>query len=67
MSKAHMPPVPPAGRSDKGPGGEARENPAADEKAKASGAGAKDGNTAQQGRAGNVAQNTTHDGHQQDR
>ena len=35
MSKAHMPPVPPAGRSDKGPGGDAREDPAAAETAKA--------------------------------
>ena len=67
MSKAHMPPVPPANRSPKGPGGDAREDPAADEKAEARGASAKDGNTAQQGRAGNIAQNTTNDGHQQDR
>ena len=61
-----MPPVPPANRSDKGPGGGARENPSADEKKEARGGG-KDGNTAEQGRAGNVAQNTSHQGHQQDR
>ena len=66
MSKAHMPPVPPAGRSDKGPGGDAREDPAAAETAKAR-PGAKDGNAAEQGGSGNVAQNTTNDGHQQDR
>ena len=66
MSKAHMPPVPPANRSDKGPGGDARANPDAAENAEARGGG-KDGNTAEQGRAGNVAQNTSHQGHQQDR
>jgi len=66
MSKAHMPPVPPANRSPKGPGSDAREDPAADQNAEARGGG-KGGNTAEQGRAGNVAQNTTHQGHQQDR
>ena len=66
MSKAHMPPVPPANRSDKGPGGDDQVDPAAAERAEAKGGG-KDGNTAEQGRAGNVAQNTHHQGHQQDR
>ena len=66
MSKAHMPPVPPANRSDKGPGGSDRVDPAAAENREARG-GDKDGNTAEQGRAGNSAQNTTHQGHQQDR
>ena len=66
MSKAHMPPVPPANRSDKGPGGDDRVDPAAAENAEARGGG-KGGNTAEQGRAGNIAQNTTNDGHQQDR
>ena len=61
-----MPPVPPADRSNKGPGGEARENPAAEESAEAR-AGGKDGNTGEQGRAGNIKQNTSHQGHQQDR
>lgn len=66
MSKAHMPPVPPANRSDKGPGGDARVDPAAAETKEAKGVG-KGGNTAEQGQAGNSAQNTTHQGHQQDR
>lgn len=66
MSKAHMPPVPPANRSDKGPGGDDRVDPAAAENAEARGGG-KGGNAAEQGRAGNIAQNTTNDGHQQDR
>ena len=55
------PPVPPAGRSDKGPGG-ASEAP----KDTAKGADAP-GNTAQQGQQGNTKQNTTHQGLQQDR
>jgi hypothetical protein len=55
------PPVPPANRSDKGPGdapnvpkdaGPGRQAPE---------------NLAEQGRQGNVKQNTTHQGHQQDR
>lgn len=66
MSKAHMPPVPPANRSDKGPGGDAREDAAADERTEAR-PGAKGGNADQQGRSGNLRQNTTNDGHQQDR
>jgi hypothetical protein len=66
MSKAHMPPVPPANRSDKGPGGDGRADPAAAENREARGGG-KDGNTAEQGRAGNTKQNTTHQGLQQDR
>lgn len=66
MSKAHLPPVPPANRSDKGPGGDAQVDPAAAETAEARPAG-KGGNAAEQGSSGNVAQNTTNDGHQQDR
>ena len=66
MSKAHMPPVPPANRSDKGPGGDARVDPSTAENRGAQGGG-KGGNTAEQGQAGNSAQNTTHQGHQQDR
>ncbi|HYH37018.1 MAG TPA: hypothetical protein VD860_02260 [Azospirillum sp.] len=58
----HMPPVPPAGRSDKGPGsspdaptdtgGHNREVP---------------DNVDNQNRQGNIKQNTTHQGYQQDR
>lgn len=57
MSK--MPPVPPEQRSDKGPGSDPKIN--------------KDDaipgreNFEQQGRHGNVKQNTTNQGHQQDR
>jgi hypothetical protein len=57
----HPPPVPPAGRTDKAPadavpdadqGGPNRAVPA---------------NVDQQDRQGNIKQNTTHQGHQQDR
>ena len=58
------PPVPPAGRSDKGPGGSAHEgNPVAD----VSGVGRAPANLREQDRQGNTKQNTTHQGHQQDR
>jgi hypothetical protein len=66
MSKAHMPPVPPTNRSDKGPGGDDRTDPATGEGAEAQGGG-RGGNTAEQGQAGNSKQNTTHQGFQQDR
>jgi hypothetical protein len=56
--------VPPAGKSDKGPGDAAKTT-------RKSGAAAthdgKDRNLAEQGRQGNVKQNTTHKGFQQDR
>ncbi|MGH7087667.1 MAG: hypothetical protein ACREFQ_02070 [Stellaceae bacterium] len=61
MTKSHGPPVPPAGRSNKGPGGHP------------GGAGGKPQherrpeNLAEQGRQGNIKQNTTNKGHQQDR
>jgi hypothetical protein len=55
-------PVPPANRSDKGPG-DAPEVP----KDTAGGKGEGARNLAEQGRQGNVHQNTTHQGHQQDR
>jgi hypothetical protein len=58
------PPVPPAGRSDKGPGGSAHEgNPVAD----VSGVERAPANLREQDRHGNTKQNTTHQGHQQDR
>ncbi|MGD9510713.1 MAG: hypothetical protein AB7I59_19510 [Geminicoccaceae bacterium] len=52
------PPVPPAGRSPKGPGdpGTATKDDAKPPE-----------NLAEQGRQGNVKQNTTNQGHQQDR
>jgi hypothetical protein len=58
-----MPPVPPAGRSPKGPGNQA-EPPAS------SGGGAANeppDNLKEQDRQGNVKQNTTNQGYQQDR
>jgi hypothetical protein len=59
---SHMPPVPPASRSDKGPG---------EEKAAPQDTTVKpeDGsvNTREQARFGNINQNTHHQGYQQDR
>lgn len=67
MSKAHLPPVPPASRSPKD--GVAHPGATGD-MADAVGQGnkeSKDRNLAEQGRQGNIKQNTTHPGHQQDR
>ena len=61
MSQSHMPPVPPANRSDKGPGDA---KPAAPDTSKKKGP---PDNLAQQGRQGNINQNTHHQGYQQDR
>jgi hypothetical protein len=56
-----LPPVPPENRSPKGPGGEpevkARQSPPDRRKR----------NLAEQGRQGNIKQNTTNQGYQQDR
>lgn len=52
---AHLPPVPPAARSDKGAG-----EPAATANKPGGHAAGKDPNTAEQGRQGNIHQNTTH-------
>ena len=61
MSKA--PPVPPAGRSDKGPGatGEKSGDLAATQHHP------EKRNLSEQGRQGNIRQNTHHQGYQQDR
>ena len=64
MSKADVPPVPPAAKSDKGPGDAAKATPKSGDVAAH---GRKDRNLAEQGRQGNVKQNTTHKGFQQDR
>ncbi len=61
MSKSDMPPVPPANRSPKGPGDHAHPDP------KQQQAETTPENTKQQGRQGNIHQNTTHQGYQQDR
>jgi hypothetical protein len=58
----HLPPIPPANRSPKGTGGDDRTDigeparPATDER-----------NLAEQDRQGNIKQNTTNQGFQQDR
>jgi hypothetical protein len=62
---ANRPPVPPANRSDKGP--KDKNLPDHDADAKVSGHDARDRNLKQQGRQGNISQNTTNQGYQQDR
>ena len=67
MSKSHLPPVPPAARSpiggsaNPGTGNEMPQQVAEDNKA------SKNRNLGEQGRQGNVKQNTTNQGYQQDR
>jgi hypothetical protein len=56
----HLPPVPPANRSTKGPGA-SRKGKEKDSKPP------KRENLAEQGRQGNIKQNTTNQGYQQDR
>jgi hypothetical protein len=60
---ARPPPVPPANRSNKGPGGTPK---AAQKDAKAGKRPVPD-NLEEQGRQGNIKQNTTNQGYQQDR
>ncbi|AWK88810.1 hypothetical protein [Azospirillum thermophilum] len=60
----HMPPVPPAGRSDKGPGGAT--DPSADD-TNDRGNREVPANLKEQDRQGDIKQNTTHQGYQQDR
>lgn len=66
MSKAHLPPVPPANRTNKGPGPQEHEGDRSAEAMEGKQA-AKDRNLGEQGRQGNVKQNTTNQGFQQDR
>jgi hypothetical protein len=67
MSKAHLPPVPPAARSpiggssNPGTGDDIPQQVAAENKASTN------RNLGEQGRQGNIKQNTTHQGFQQDR
>jgi hypothetical protein len=65
MSKKDLPPVPPAGRADKGPGGATSVETASDLSSDA--AEARHRNIDKQGRQGNVAVNTRNQGYQQDR
>jgi hypothetical protein len=69
MSKAHLPPVPPAGRPKKGDDAAARQGKGGDIR-QDQGEGVKeatDRNLRSQGRQGNIASNTKHQGYQQDR
>jgi hypothetical protein len=60
----HMPPVPPANRSHKGPGSDpANSADNAPDKKMAD----RQRHLGEQGRQGNIKQNTTHQGYQQDR
>jgi len=65
MSKRDLPPVPPAGRSNKGPNATEGDNPASDLASDA--AGSRRRNVEKQGRQGNIKVNTTNQGYQQDR
>ncbi|HZT89671.1 MAG TPA: hypothetical protein VFA12_17010 [Stellaceae bacterium] len=65
MSKRRMPPVPPAGRSNKGPGAPAGVEGQSDLARDA--ADPKHRNIDKQGRQGNLKVNTTNQGYQQDR
>ena len=67
MSKAHPPPVPPAGVSPKGPGPQQWQAGDAAAQAAEAGKAAQDRNLDEQGRQGNIRQNTSHQGFQQDR
>ena len=66
MSKAHLPPVPPANRAPQGGNNARQEGDIAADKAEAVKE-SKDRNLASQGRQGNIKTNTTNQGYQQDR
>jgi len=66
MSKAHLPPVPPAGRAPQGGANSRTEADIAADKAEEVKE-SKDRNLASQGRQGNIAVNTHNQGYQQDR
>jgi hypothetical protein len=65
MSKNDLPPVPPAGRSNKGP--KAPDEGLAPSDLATSAADSRHRNVDKQGRQGNTKVNTTHQGYQQDR
>jgi hypothetical protein len=64
MSKKDLPPVPPAGRSNKGTG---EAGPGADSDLSNNASEERQRNIDQQGRQGNIKVNTTNQGYQQDR
>jgi hypothetical protein len=65
-TKSHLPPVPPANRSTKGPRPQSPEGDLSAQAAEANKS-ARDRNLVEQGRQGNIKQNTTNQGYQQDR
>lgn len=65
MSKNDLPPVPPAGRSDKGPSAVKGGEPVTD--VAANSGEPRRRNIDKQGRQGNIATNTRNQGYQQDR
>jgi hypothetical protein len=70
MSKAHLPPVPPSNRAPLGGGAAADATKTGNDMAERVAGRNKDAaerNLGEQGRQGNVKQNTTHQGYQQDR
>lgn len=64
--KAHLPPVPPANRAPMGSAGASREGDI-DARVAEENKDSKNRNLGEQGRQGNVTQNTTNQGYQQDR
>jgi hypothetical protein len=66
MSKNDLPPIPPAGRSNKGPQAPSEGGSAPSDLA-TSAADSEHQNLDKQGRQGNIKVNTTHQGYQQDR
>jgi hypothetical protein len=64
MAKSDLPPVPREGQTTKGPGGGASPGRAHSDIAKAD---KRERNLEQQGRQGNIHENTRHQGYQQDR
>lgn len=66
MSKAHLPPVPPASRAPGGGANSQRQGDMAAQVAERT-KDSKDRHLGEQGRQGNIKQNTTNQGYQQDR
>jgi hypothetical protein len=67
MSKAHLPPVPPANRSPIGGSANPKSGNDMSEQVAEANKESKNRNLGEQGRQGNIAQNTHHQGFQQDR
>ncbi len=67
MSKAHLPPVPPANRAPVGGGANPKTTGDMSDQVGRDNKQSRERHLGEQGRQGNVKQNTTHQGHQQDR